>query len=114
MSYVMVIHSPPGLAAPIRYALSMAANDIDALYQLPLGEFTKARQELAKKSGSGGTAIKTLEKPSIPAWGVNQLYWRDRRTYEKLLRTSERVRAAHQQALRAKTGKKFDLVALED
>lgn len=91
----------------------MAAPDIDSLYQLPLGEFTTARNELAKKAGKAGADVKALEKPSIPAWGVNQLYWRERRTYEKLLRTSERVRAAHQQALRAKAGKNVDLRALE-
>jgi hypothetical protein len=91
----------------------MAAPDIDSLYQLPLGEFTSARNDLAKKSGKAGAEIKALEKPSIPAWGVNQLYWRDRKLYEKLQRASERVRAAHQQALHAKTGKKPDLAALE-
>ena len=86
--------------------------NIDALYQLPLGEFTGARNELAKKSGKAAE-IKALEKPSIPAWGVNQLYWRERRTYDKLVRASERVRAAHQQALKAKAGKKLDLAAFE-
>lgn len=83
------------------------------LYRLPLAEFTTARNELAKTSGKAGAAIKALEKPSVAAWGVNQLYWRDRRTYEKLLRASERVRAAHQQALRANKGKKLDLRGLE-
>ncbi len=87
--------------------------DLDALFQLPLSEFTNARNELAKKSGNAGAEIKALEKPGVPAWGVNQLYWRERRTYEKLLRASERVRAAHQQALQANKGKKIDLRALE-
>lgn len=84
--------------------------DLDALYQLPLGEFTSARNELAKKSGKASGDIKALEKPSIPAWGVNQLYWRERKLYDKLQRASERVRAAHQQTMK---GKKLDLVALE-
>ena len=70
----------------------MPSPDIDSLYQLPFGEFTSARNELAKKSGKAGADIKALEKPSVPAWGVNQLYWRERRTYEKLIRASERVR----------------------
>jgi hypothetical protein len=87
--------------------------NIDALYQLPLGDFTVARNELAKKSGNAGADIRALEKPSIPAWGVNQLYWRERRAYDKLVRASERVRAAHQQALKARAGKKLDLAALE-
>jgi hypothetical protein len=84
--------------------------DVDALYQRPLAEFTAARNELAKKSGDAAADIKALEKPSIPAWGVNQLYWRDRKLYDKLQRASERVRAAHQQTMK---GKKLDLVALE-
>jgi hypothetical protein len=88
----------------------MAGPDVDALYQLPLGEFTSARNALAKKSGKMGAEIKALDKPSVPAWGVNQLYWRDRKLYEKLQRASERVRAAHQQAMK---GKKLDLAALE-
>ena len=88
----------------------MPSPDIDSLYQLPLSEFTRARNALAKQSGKAGAAIKTLEKPSVPAWGVNQLYWRERRTYEKLVRASERVRAAHQQALK---GTKLDLRGLE-
>jgi hypothetical protein len=88
----------------------MAGPDVDALYQLPLGEFTSARNALAKKSGKTGAEIKALDKPSVPAWGVNQLYWRDRKLYEKLQRASERVRAAHQQAMK---GKKLDLAALE-
>lgn len=91
----------------------MPAPDIDSLYQGPLSEFTAARNALAKKSGKAGAEIKALEKPSTAAWGVNQLYWRERRTYEKLLRASERVRAAHQQALQGKAGKKIDLRALE-
>lgn len=90
----------------------MAAPDIDALYQLPLGEFTGARNALAKQSGNAAAGIKALEKPSMPAWGVNQLYWRERRTYEKLIRASERVRSAHAQALRAR-GKTLNLRALE-
>lgn len=91
----------------------MATPDIDELYRLPLGEFTTARNALARISGKSGAAIKALEKPSVAAWGVNQLYWRERRTYEKLLRASERVRAAHQQALQANKGKKLDLRGLE-
>lgn len=84
--------------------------DLDALYQLPLADFTSARNELAKGAGKASAEIKSLEKPSIPAWGVNQLYWRERRVYEKLIRTSERVRTAHQQAMK---GKHVDLRALE-
>jgi len=83
---------------------------LDRLYQLPLGGFTEARNLLAKAAGPGGSAIKALEKPSVPAWAVNQLYWRERRTYDRLVRASERLRAAHAQAL---SGKKIDLPLIE-
>jgi hypothetical protein len=83
---------------------------LDQLFQLPLSEFTAARNLLAKAAGDGGAAIKALEKPSVPAWAVNQLYWRDRRTYDRLIKASERQRAAHAQAL---SGKKIDLPLIE-
>jgi hypothetical protein len=87
-----------------------SSQELDRLYQLPLAEFTAARNELAKEAGKDGAAIKSLVKPSIPAWAVNQLYWTDRRTYDRLIKASERVRAGHAQSLK---GKKADLAALE-
>lgn len=84
--------------------------DIDRLYQLPLTEFTAARNALARDAGGGAGAIKALTKPSVPAWAVNQLYWRERKAYDKLARASERVRAGHAQALK---GRKVDLATLE-
>jgi hypothetical protein len=82
--------------------------DIEGLYQLPLAEFTPARNALAKESGKAG--IRHLEKPSVPAWAVNQLYWRERKAYDKLVRASERVRAGHAQRMK---GRKIDLPLLE-
>lgn len=84
--------------------------DTDQLYRLPLAEFTSARNALAKTAGADKAAILALEKPSVPAWAVNQLYWRERRAYDRLVKASERVRAGHAQSLR---GKKVDLAALE-
>lgn len=84
--------------------------DVDRLYQLPLGDFTTARNELAKTAGKNGAAIKALEKPSAAAWAVNQLYWKQRRAYDKLIRASERLRAAHSEVLK---GKSVDLRTIE-
>ena len=84
--------------------------DIDRLYQLPLGDFTGARNALAKAAGQSGAGIKALEKPAAAAWAVNQLYWKQRRTYDKLIRASDRIRAGHAHVLK---GKKIDLRALE-
>lgn len=73
--------------------------DVDALFRLPLAEFTGARNILAtrlKKSGRGDDAIqvKALVKPSISAWAVNQLYWNHREAFERLLTSGERFHKA--------------------
>jgi hypothetical protein len=72
-------------------------DDIDELFKLPLAEFIGARNELAtrlKKSGQANDAnlVKTLAKPSVSAWAVNQLYWRHRAAFDKLLATGQRLR----------------------
>lgn len=86
------------------------ARELDHLYQLPLAEFTEARNELARTAGADAAEVRALPKPSVAAWAVNQLYWRERRTYDALVRASERLRAAHTRAI---GGKKVDLAALE-
>lgn len=86
------------------------ADELARLYQRPLAEFTAARNALAKSAGANGDAIRALEKPSVPAWAVNQLFWRERRAYDKLIRASERVRAAHAQVL---AGKRVELPTSE-
>ena len=60
---------------------------IDALYELPLGEFTRARNALAKELGD--PEIKRLAKPSVPAWAVNQLVRRETKLVEQLLEHGE-------------------------
>jgi len=86
------------------------ARALDRLFQLPLAEFTAARNELAKTAGAGAAEVRALAKPSVPAWAVNQLYWRERRLYDGLVRASDRLRAAHTRAI---GGQKVDLAALE-
>jgi len=70
-------------------------DDVDALFSLPLAEFTGARNALAaqlKKSGRGDEAarVKALAKPSISAWAVNQLYWNHREEFDQLIALGER------------------------
>ena len=74
-------------------------DDVDGLFKLPLAEFTEARNTLAtqlKKSGRRDDAnlVKTLAKPSVSAWTVNQLYWNHRDAFEQLLATGQRFRKA--------------------
>jgi DNA repair exonuclease SbcCD ATPase subunit len=77
----------------------MATKDIDALFQLPLAEFTAARNGLAarlKKTGHVDEAgrVKALPKPTATAWAVNQIYWRHPKDIDRLIALSEKVRAA--------------------
>ena len=81
-------------------------SQIDELYALPLDEFTKSRNAIAKTlSGSGRKTIASLVKPSVAMWVVNQLYWQDAPTYKALVDASEKLRAAHRAAL---NGRKVD------
>lgn len=75
------------------------ATEIDALFTLPLSDFTAARNALAarlKKEGRSDEAagVKSLPKPPATAWAVNQLHWRHRRELDRLFAISEKVRAA--------------------
>lgn len=85
-------------------------DEIDRLYQLPLGEFTPARDALAKRSGGDGPSIRKLQKPTTPAWAVNQLYWKRRKVFDRLTTAGEGVRAAHARRL---AGKPVDLERAE-
>jgi DNA repair exonuclease SbcCD ATPase subunit len=76
---------------------------IDQLYQLPLDEFTAARNALAKEAGERAAEVKKLEKPNLAAWTVNQLYWRERKAYDEVIKAAERMRAVYKQMLAGKT-----------
>jgi len=82
----------------------MASHDeaIDRLYQVPLDEFTAARNALAKDAGARAPEIKKLEKPNLAAWAVNQLYWRARTIYDELIESAEGLRAEQRKQLGGK------------
>lgn len=82
-------------------------DDIDALFRLPLAEFTGERNALAarlKKEGRSNDAdrVKLLAKPSISAWAVNQLYWDHREAFNQLMATGKRLRPAQKLRLAGK------------
>src|SRR5262245_36577727 len=79
---------------------------VDRLYQLPLSEFVSARNALAKESGADAAGIRSLQKPSVPAWAVNQLYWQRRDVYDDLIARAQDLRATHDATL---SGKRADL-----
>ena len=82
-------------------------DEIDALFRLPLAEFTGARNTLAarlKKDGRRNDAdrIKLLAKPSISAWAVNQLYWDHRDAFNRLMAAGKRFRPVNKLRVAAK------------
>ncbi len=83
-------------------------DEIARLYQLPLADFTAARNLLARSAGARAAEVKSLAKPPLPAWAVNQLFWQDRATYDRLLEAAADVRAAHAAVL---AGKRSDVRA---
>lgn len=92
------------------------SGDIDALYQGPLGEFTASRNALEKRvkaeqGKEAGAAIKALEKPSVSAWAVNQLYWRYRTDFDRMLRSGDDLRASQQKRM---AGRDVDVNAAID
>lgn len=91
-----------------RYSRFVAAStfpaDIDRLYQMPLDEFTAARNALAKGAGKNAAAIRALTKPPVAAWAVNQLYWRERRAWDALVAAAENQRRTNKAMLAGRSG----------
>jgi len=72
-------------------------DDIDRLYQGPLDTFTGARNALAKAAKR--PELKTLEKPSLPAWTVNQLHWHHRAVIDRLQAAAAALLEQHHRLL---------------
>ena len=89
-------------------AASSLESEVDKLYQLPLEEFTAARNALAKEAGADRNEVRSLQKPPVPAWAVNQLYWKRRPVYDALIEAASTLRSAHKSVL---SGKRTDLRA---
>ena len=74
-------------------------DEIGRLHGLPLDEFTAARDELARtvrKEGDreGAERVKSLRKPSVSAWAVNQLARNEEGGVRRLLAAGDRLRKA--------------------
>jgi DNA repair exonuclease SbcCD ATPase subunit len=83
----------------------------DELFRLPLSEFTAARNALAAKLKKEGDPeesdrIKALSKPPVSAWVANQLYWKHRIAFDRLLAAGDQFRKAQAAQL---AGKSVDL-----
>jgi len=73
--------------------------ELDALYQLPLDQFTSARDELAKRLRAEGQAeqaeqVKALRKPTVGVWLVNRLVREDELDVQRLIKAGESIAKA--------------------
>lgn len=84
--------------------------DVAALFQVPPGEFTTARNALARRLGPAGAEVRALEKPQAAAWAVNQLYWQRRPAWDALVRSAQAMRKAHADML---SGRRTDVATAE-
>jgi len=82
---------------------------VDALFELPPEEFTAARDRLAKELGDRDAAgqVKTLRRPTVPAWAVNRAVRRHRDVFEQLLEAGREVRSAQRRAASGLAGRGF-------
>jgi hypothetical protein len=78
--------------------------EIDRLFELPLDEFTRGRNELTrrlKREGNKEAAeqVQALTKPSVPAWAINQLARQEKAKVKALLEAGAKLRKAQEHAL---------------
>jgi len=82
---------------------------IDELYRGRLDQFVEARTALAKTlAGDAAKRVKGLAKPTVVPWAANQVYWRARPVYDRLVKSGAALRHAQVAAL---GGKKADIRA---
>jgi hypothetical protein len=72
---------------------------LDQLYASALDAFTTTRKALATELGPEGAQIKTLKKPNLAAWALNQLARRNAAELNELFETTDRVRHAQRRVL---------------
>lgn len=82
----------------------MDEREIDRLFGLPLDEFTRERNELAKRLRDAGDreaaeAVRRLPKPTVPLWLVNQLARTNEVPLRALLRSGDKLREAQRTVL---------------
>jgi len=78
--------------------------EIDRLFALPLDEFTASRNALArrlKQEGDKDAAdqVAALEKPSVPAWVINQVARQEKASMRALLAAAAKLRKGQERAL---------------
>jgi hypothetical protein len=94
--------------------------ELDALYDLPLEEFTKARNDLVSRlrkahQSEAAAEVRVLKKPTVVAWAANRLARDEPKLTAALLEAGERLRETQQRALagNAKPDEVADAAAVE-
>jgi hypothetical protein len=81
--------------------------ELDALFDLPLDEFTKARNDLATRlrkahQTDAATEVRGLKKPTTVAWAANRLARDEPKLTATLLEAGEQLRTTQQRSLAGK------------
>jgi hypothetical protein len=92
--------------------MTAAESELDRLYQLPLSEFTSARDELAKRLRAQGETerareIKKMRKPTAAVWLVNQLARERQLDVQRLLKAGESLTKSQGKAAAGKSAQTF-------
>jgi hypothetical protein len=93
-------------------AVAKIDQEIDALYQSLPADFTASRNALAKTlTGDPARQVRSLKKPTAVPWAVNQVFWKARPVYDKLMKLGHELRTAQIASLK---GRKSDVRAAID
>ncbi len=83
--------------------MSVYDEAVATLYQATLGDFVTERKRLASELKAAGdkdaaSRFAKLVRPSVSAWVVNQLWWRERGKFDALIAAADRVKAGEREA----------------
>jgi hypothetical protein len=89
---------------------------VDELYGLPLEQFTDARNKLVRRLQESGdkenaTVVRSLRKPSLAAWAVNQLARRHPVELRELMDLRDQIASGDAAAIRAASVEQRQLVS---
>jgi hypothetical protein len=103
---------------PLEPPPGIPEDQVDALYGLPLDEFTPRRDLLAKelraaRERDAAAWVKGLRKPTAAAWLVNQLARTQRAEARRVLDSAEELRSAQERILGGQGGA-HELTALAE
>jgi hypothetical protein len=85
-------------------AVAKIDQEIDALYQSLPSEFTASRTALAKTlTGDAARQVRSLKKPTAVPWAVNQVYWKARSIFDRVIERGRALRTAQIATLKGRT-----------